>query len=105
MIHVHYTNLMLRTTTSPWDLRRGWYLAEIGVVLCGRFIKPMVDNHQQPSQKHHTLLTQKYQKIIKTDDVLHLLIAIVNCLKYLTTATVLLEKIKTNRCYLSMADL
>ena len=47
----------------------------------------------------------KYQKIIKTDDVLHLLIAIVNCLKYLTTATVLLEKIKTNRCYLSMADL
>lgn len=48
---------------------------------------------------------KKYQKIIKTDDVLHLLIAIVNCLKYLTTATVLLEKIKTNRCYLSMADL
>ena len=35
---------------------------------------------------------KKYRKIIKTDDVPHLLIAIVNCLKYLTTATVLLKK-------------
>ena len=61
MVHVHYTNLMLRTTTSPWDLRRGWYLARKRLEWC--FVTASfnrwwttINNHPK---KHHTILTQK----------------------------------------------